>query len=114
MKLLITILLIVFGTPALAVVDCQGYVSGLSLQLNSEGTVTLSLSNGPSQTYLCNVDGVRNGVSSTVCRTMYATLVTAKTTGKQVSIRFYDYNACNQVPAWASSGALGWTVLLMD
>lgn len=101
--------------PASAVVDCAGEVSSLSLQLNNVGTVTLSLAGGPAYTYLCDIDGPgRNGVSPQVCRTMYATLLTAKATNKKVTIRFYDHNACSAVPAWANSGALGWTVLLTE
>ena len=104
-----------FSAGAHAQIDCIGEVTNLSLQLNTAGTITLSLSGGPSYTYLCDIDGAgRNGVSPAVCRTMYATLMTAKTTGKKVSIRFYDYNTCGSIPAWANSGNLGWTVLLTD
>lgn len=99
---------------AFASVDCAGDVTNLSLQLDSVGTVTLSLSGGPSYTYLCAVDGSRNGVSATVCRSMYATLVAAKTAGKKVSIRFNDYSSCSAIPSWADPGVLGWTVLLID
>jgi hypothetical protein len=98
-----------------AVVDCTGEVASLSLQLNTVGTVTLSLVGGPGYTYLCDVDGPgRNAVSATVCRTMYATLMTAKMTGKKVTIRFNDYNSCAAIPAWTNSGSLGWTELLKD
>jgi hypothetical protein len=103
-----------FGSATASAVDCTGSVSTLSLQLDTLGTVTVSLSNGPSFTYLCAVDGVRNAVSPTVCRTMYATLVAAKTTGKSVLIRFHDHGTCTAVPAWADAGALGWTMVLLD
>lgn len=103
-----------FSGIASASIDCAGDVTNLSLQLDTVGTVTLSLSGGPSYTYLCNVDGSRNGVSPIVCRTMYATLVAAKAAGKKVSIRFHNYNSCSAIPAWADAGALGWTVLLTD
>jgi hypothetical protein len=99
---------------ALAFVDCEGTVDTLSIQLNTTGMVTVSLSGGPAYTYLCAVDGTLNGVSATVCRTMYATLVTAKTTGKRVLIRFNDYSSCSAVPAWNFSGTLGWTMVLTD
>ena len=93
-----------------AVVDCTGTVTNLSLQLNTAGTVTLSLSGGPSMVYLCDVDGAgRNGVSPTVCRSMYASLMAAYQTGKPVLIRFYDHAACDAIPGWADAGALGWT-----
>ncbi|MBQ0935111.1 hypothetical protein [Ideonella paludis] len=96
-------------------VDCTGAVTNLSLQLNAQGTVTLSLSGGPSMTYLCDIDGVgRNGVAPAVCRAMYASLLTAKTSGKKVLIRFYDYPTCAAVPAWGSAGALGWTQIALD
>jgi hypothetical protein len=94
-------------------VDCTGTVQTLSLQLDTQGIVTLSLSGGPTYTYLCAVDNTFNGVSPTVCRTMYATLMTAKTTGEAVLIRFHDYSSCTAVPAWAAAGQLSWTMLLL-
>lgn len=101
--------------PARSAVDCKGSVSNLSVQLNAVGTITLSLSGGPTYTYLCNVgEGSLNGVSPSVCKTMYATLLTAKATNKQVNIRFYDYDSCSAVPSWGNAGALGWTQVLLD
>jgi len=98
-----------------AAIDCTGTVTNLSLQMGTAGTVTLSLSNGPTYTYFCNVgEGNLNGVSPSVCRTMYATLLTAKATNKQVLIRFYDHDSCTAVPSWANAGALGWTKVLLD
>lgn len=95
---------------AQAVVDCTGTVTNLSLQLTTVGTVTLSLSGGPSMVYLCDVDGAgRNGESPAVCRTMYASLMAAHQTGEPVLIRFYDHAACDAIPSWADAGALGWT-----
>jgi hypothetical protein len=95
-------------------VDCTGTVTNLSINLDNEGAVTLSLSSGPTSVYLCSIDGIRNGVSATVCRTMYATLMAAKISGKGVLIRFLDYNACAAVPSWGNAGTLGWTQLLLD
>jgi len=99
---------------ALAFVDCEGTVNTLSMQMDTLGLVTLSLSGGPTYTYLCAVDGTVNGVSPTVCRTMYATLVTAKTTGKRVLIRFNDHASCSAIASWTLAGALGWTIVLTD
>lgn len=45
---------------------------------------------------------------------MYATLVTAKTTGKRVLIRFNDHATCGAIPVWTLAGALGWTMVLTD
>ena len=98
-----------------AAVDCSGEITSLSLQLNTEGTVTMSLAGGPSYTYLCDLDGAgRNGVSAVVCRSFYATLLAAKASGKKVTIRFYNYNSCAAIPAWTNAGALGWTVVMTD
>ena len=112
--LMLTFLVSMSGS-ALAV-DCTGTVNNLSLQLNSTGTVTLSLAGGPTMTYLCDVDGTanRNGVSPTVCKTMYSTLMAAKVSGKKVLIRFYDHESCSSVPAWDNAGSLGWTKLLLN
>jgi hypothetical protein len=107
--------LLVTSSSVPAAVDCVGLVTSLSLDLNASGTVTLSLAGGPSYTYLCNIDGTAlNGVSPAVCRTMYASLLLAKTTGKRVSIRFYDHDSCVAVTPWANSGTLGWTIMALD
>lgn len=94
-------------------VDCTGTVTRLSLYLDSIGIVTPSLSSGPSDIYLCGVDQPINGVSPTVCRSMYAALTAAKVAGRSVQIRFYDHNSCAAIPAWAAPGTLGWTDLLL-
>lgn len=99
---------------AAADVDCTGEVTNLSLQLDDAGTVTLSLAGGPTNVYLCNVDGIRNGVSPTVCRAMYSTLTTAKVTGRKMKIRFYSHSDCSTIPSWQNAGTLGWTQLLLD
>ncbi len=117
LKLIVLMLTLLITIPGSAfAVDCTGTVTNLSLQLNSAGTVTLSLAGGPTYTYLCNVDGAtnRNGVSPTVCKTMYSTLMAAKVSGKKVLIRFYDHDSCTDVPAWGNAGRLGWTQLLLD
>lgn len=107
--------LALFSPGASAVIDCQGTVTNLSLDLNVNGTVTLSLSGGPSWVYLCTIDGSpTNAVSTTVCRTMYSTLALAKATGKRVLIRFYDHQSCSAIPPWAWAGNLGWTQVLLD
>lgn len=113
----ILVLLTLMWSNAYAQVDCMGTVNSLSMQFNNVGTVTLSLSGGPSYTYVCNIDPAApmiNGVSPTVCKTMYATLMATKLAAKKVTIRFYDYISCSAVPAWANAGAMGWTVLLQD
>jgi hypothetical protein len=105
---------LVFTAQAHAVVDCTGTVTNLSIQLDAYGTVTLGLSSGPAYTYLCLINGDYNGVAAIVCRTMYATLMSAKLSGKRVLIRFYDHATCAAVPNWAPAGSLGWTQLLLD
>ena len=112
---LAALMLLVMSLPANAVVDCTGTVDNLSLHLDNSGTVTVSLSGGPSYVYLCTIDGVTtNGVSPTVCRSMYSTLALAKSLGKKVLIRFYNHTSCAAIPAWAQVGQLGWTQLLLD
>ncbi len=116
MRIFIFILLFCFfSTAHSADVDCVGEVETLSLQLNHKGTVTLSLSGGPSYVYLCNMDGeVENGVSFETCKAMYSTLMAAKITKKKMLIRFYDHESCSEVSSWAFPGRLGWTQVLRD
>ena len=94
------LLVAVMSLPANAAVDCTGTVDNLSMHLDSTGTVTVSLSGGPSFVYLCTIDGpATNGVSPSVCRSMYSTLVLAKAMGKKVLIRFYNHTSCAAIPA---------------
>lgn len=95
-------------------VDCTGTVTLLSVYLDGAGTVTLSLSNGPLSVYVCGIEQQRNGVAPSVCRTLYATLMAAKLSAKQVRIRFYGHSSCAAIPPWADAGQLGWTELLID
>ena len=100
--------------PARALVDCTGTVTNLSVQLDTQGVVTLALSGGPNYTYICAINSEQNGVAPVVCRTMYATLMAAKLAGKRVLIRFHDHSACASVPSWAWAGQLSWTQVLLD
>jgi hypothetical protein len=115
-RLAVATLMLSLVVPASASVDCTGTVTNLSLQLDTSGTVTLSLAGGPTYTYLCNVaaGSMRNGVAPDVCKTMYGTLMAAKLAGKRVLIRFDSYNSCTAVPAWDNAGALSWDQLLID
>lgn len=113
-KLLTCFGLLLNSSISLADIDCAGTVSGLSLTLDNVGTVILSIGGGPANVYLCAVDGVRNGVSPTVCRSMYSTLLATKMADKKISIRFYGYSSCTAVPPWADPGPLGWNQLLLD
>jgi len=110
------LLLSLVASSAFAAVDCRGEITYLSLHLVIYGTVTVGLQGGPNATYVCDVDGpiVRNGVSPTVCRMLYATLVAAKTTGKQVVMRFHNFNSCSEVPSGHDSGPVDWAQLLTD
>lgn len=115
LSVVLTSLLTLVVPSARAAIDCTGTITNLSLQLSTAGTVTLSLSGGPTYTYLCDIaDAGRNGVAPVVCKAMYASLLTAKATNKQVLIRFNDYDSCSSVPAWGNAGSLGWTKVLLD
>lgn len=115
LKIAATVALLVGTLSTHAAIDCAGTITNLSLQMGAEGTVTLSLSEGPSYTYLCDIaSSGRNGVSPTVCRAMYATLLASKFSGKRVLIRFNDYPSCGSVPSWGNAGSLGWTQLVLD
>ena len=95
-------------------IDCAGTVTSLSLQLDTGGVVTLSLSGGPAYTYLCSIESVINNVPPNVCKTFFGVLTVAKLTGKKVLIRFHDYDSCVAVPEWGNAGTLSWTMLLLD
>ena len=112
---LLAVPLLCLGVPGHAMVDCTGKVTNLSLQLGDTGTITLSISGGPTYTYLCDIaGGGRNGVAPEVCKAMYATLLAAKSMNRQVLIRFNDYSSCAAAPSWDAAGSVGWTQLMLD
>ena len=112
----IVLLISVFVTgTAYSNADCEGFVTLLSLSLDSQEKITLSLDGGPSNVYLCSIGPTEiNDVPAEACRAFYATLMAAKITDKKVLIRFYDHNSCASIPAWANVGRLGWTKVLRD
>ena len=79
---------------------CTGQVSYLGLE--GGGNVVVALTNGPTIHSMCNI--VNQGeytVAPAVCKTMYATLLAAKLTERQVTIYYADNGyTCNTFPNW--------------
>src|SRR4051812_41271508 len=71
---------------------CTGQVGALAL--NPSGLVTVSIGTYASFVYLCQVGATYQGIAPDVCKAIYATLLTAKATGKNVDIYFSDGGSC--------------------
>jgi hypothetical protein len=67
---------------------CTGQVNYLGI--DSGGDVVVSLASGPYHKMCSIVNQGEYGIVPTVCKTIYATLLAAKPSGRQVSIYYTD------------------------
>ena len=92
-------------SPLVEAYECVGPVTGT--QISPTGVVSASVTAGMSWVYLCSVSSTTNGVAPDTCKTIYATLLTAETQGRQVILWFNDDpNTCASHAAW--SWLTGW------
>lgn len=82
--------------------NCSGKVTYLGLDAN--GDLTLALASTPIHK-ICNVeqrDSVLAVASPSTCRAIYATLITAKTLDRSITL-YYNPNgySCSSFPSWA-------------
>lgn len=88
--------------PATAYV-CQGVVTGLSVE---SGGDVLAQSVGTSMSWprFCNVSREANGYAPATCKVFHATLLTAQTTGRSVTVWIHwdasDTNRCTSLAPW--------------
>jgi hypothetical protein len=100
------------GTAS-ATYTCTGPVSGV--QISREGVVSADRLGGMSWTHLCSVEVVQNGVSPATCKSIYAMLLAAQTSGKTVSFWFNDDpNTCASHVAWSWLTGWYWGPMLND
>jgi hypothetical protein len=89
-----------FGPNANAAYMCSGNVTYLGVDVNGDVTVALS---STAIHKICNINGATDGFRATtpVCKTFYASILTARLQSKSISI-YYDDNgySCSTMPAW--------------
>ena len=95
--------LLLIGTQALANYSCRGLVGYLGV--SSGGEVTVSVANSTPIHYICNLAS-QGGYSMSVpsCKAAYATLLSARLTGKSVGIYYGNEPVtCNTLPSWGAA-----------
>jgi hypothetical protein len=85
-------------TSAHAAYFCTGTVTSVAVATN--GTVTVTGIQGLESAALCNITGTANSITPELCRTIYATLLTAKLTNRPVTFAYNDALSCSTHPAW--------------
>jgi hypothetical protein len=110
-SMLLATLLAFSSASNAAYIDCSGKVLWLSL-IAPGGLVVLSLSTGPYNIYLCNIEQTYNGISATTCKQMYQTLMLAKITGASMGFRFDNQTTCAAIPQWQAVPLNGWNTVL--
>ena len=91
--------LALFASSANANYMCVGTVTYLGIDLG--GDLTVGTSASPIHK-ICNFNGGAGRASGATCKSVYASLLSAKLTGKPVAI-YYDDNGynCGSLPAWS-------------
>ncbi|AQS38167.1 hypothetical protein Sps_03020 [Shewanella psychrophila] len=87
-----------FITPAFANYACRGEVKGVTI--SPDGQVFVASIGTLSWPRLCSVAITENNVPPEACKVIYSALLTAQTTGKEVSLSFNDSGDCNSHTAW--------------
>ena len=87
------------GSPAFAY-NCQGSI--VEVALNPSGVLTVhSPAGGLNWAYVCQVSATYNGVAAETCKAIYASLVAAQVSGRQVQWHYNDSLSCSSRPSWA-------------
>lgn len=100
-KLIYTAALLALPAIANANYVCSGTVGNVAL--NQQGVLTITVGS-LQNVYLCQIGATRNGISSEICKAMFAQLLSAKATGALVQFTFND--ALNCTRSWTE--LTGW------
>jgi len=98
--ILFFILMIATGS-ANAIYTCSGPVTGVAIE-PATGDLIPETAGGLSWPRMCSVSVDKNGISTESCKVIYSTLLTAQTTGKNVTLWFNDSGNCSSSshPEW--------------
>lgn len=94
-----TTVLLLSASNAWGSYACAGYVTGVTI--GPTGVVAAERIPGGIWVYVCQIGATYNGVGPEQCKAIYTLLLTAQTTGKQVTMWFEDGLNCTTHPAWA-------------
>lgn len=104
---LIGLFISVVTIPAFADTHCRGKVTYLAI--GRGGTVLVSGPGGLPSVYICNVQNKYNDVEVESCKTMYSTLLAAKSQDKAVNITFLpNIDSCSSFKSWSVAKNLNW------
>ncbi|MGX9773216.1 hypothetical protein ACWYXN_06865 [Janthinobacterium aestuarii] len=103
---------LITSVPASANYTCSGPVKGVAI--NGLGGVVAESIGKVQWAFLCNVETATNGISPATCKVMYATLITAQTSGRNVTLWVTDNSTvCPDLPPrW--NYISGFNLLRMD
>lgn len=79
---------------------CSGTITDVSLTPSGSVFFNSDSNLGLQWQAVCTLGTTQNGVSPDACKAIYATLLTAKTSGKTVEFGFSDALSCTGHPAW--------------
>lgn len=97
---LVSVALLLTSSTAFAGYTCSGKVSGVAMELDN-GDVFAESIGAVSWPRLCNMHVAANGIPPDVCKSIYATLLSAQATGKSVTFWVNDTaTTCQTLVAW--------------
>jgi hypothetical protein len=102
-----------FAANANAAVFCQGTINRVGV--NPLGVVNVyAPALATDFVYICQIGDHTNGVSPEACKSILATLLSAKAQEKEVRWAFNDSTACGQRPTWSWLQNWYWGPIVMD
>lgn len=106
-----TLMVTLLSTNLFALQQCVGNVQTLGIS-PSNGVLTVSTGYGVQ--YLCSFSGARNGIDVQTCKSWYAMLLTAKTTGKRILMNYNTTAQCSQIANWSDPNPMPYFVEIVD
>ena len=89
-------------------VECTGVVSKIGVGV--DGHVVVSGPGGLNSVFICNINGITNGVTVDLCKSMYSGLLTSYATGSPTIISFTNNTACSAFQPWQYAQNIGWVI----
>ena len=95
-------------STGLQAVECSGVVSKIGVGV--DGHVVVSGPGGLNSVFICNINGITNGITVDLCKSMYSSLLSSYASGSTAIISFTNNTACTAFQSWQYAPNIGWVL----
>ncbi|MCG9679191.1 hypothetical protein [Vibrio sp. Isolate24] len=111
MKKILLLTAILFSTPSMAAISCQGTIKHILQYAN--GDINVATSYRGTYTVMCNIEKHWKGISPEACQGMLSVLLTAQSTGKAIATYYNtDKYTCSNLPHYGSAPGPGYVGIM--